>query len=635
MKHFLIRKAVGYSATALAFALLVACGDDDSFSPVAKDRGYDYAYTSAKDLSKTPCNEMREGREAIIGRDKDRYECKYDYRDSVYIWVSYDDTLTAEGREYHRAESSSSSDEEGDSSSSSSSVTPQSSSSAASVSSSYSSSSSSSSNYSSSSSYSYIARTYDGYAKGPYSLELNSKEELFNPDVDYGTLTDTRDGQVYRTVVIGNRVWMAENLNFAGNDDYPNVKRASVCYNYNAANCSLLGRLYSRDAAFNDGSCRYDSYCDLGDTLIRGVCPEGWHIPSIDDVENFRDAFDGDAAAPRSVKGWNDTVKTATDVLGFSMPGSGNLNLYDRSFGHAGETGYLWLYTPSRDFIYMIFVPALVDTTARVHSGYMYEVLIPVRCVSDDTLKVSRTHSSSSVSSSSSSIQRYSSSLQFDLDTSYYSVETKEVFFNPDIDYGEMTDPRDGKKYKTVEVDGKIWMAENLNYADSSEYPLLKGEILCYNNDNDNCELFGRLYSRLAAMNDERCEYLESCLLGNGFLQGICPDGWHIPGVVESRNLMAFVNQESDKLRSIRGWRDRKDEYGEDPGEDTYGLSFAPGGSYTSAGYFGSMGLTSFTWAYYESKEQYYILINGEQIKSQVTNFNAYKLFMSVRCIKD
>ena len=205
MKHFLIRKAVGYSATALAFALLVACGDDDSFSPVAKDRGYDYAYTSAKDLSKTPCNEMREGREAIIGRDKDRYECKYDYRDSVYIWVSYDDTLTAEGREYHRAESSSSSDEEGDSSSSSSSVTPQSSSSAASVSSSYSSSSSSSSNYSSSSSYSYIARTYDGYAKGPYSLELNSKEELFNPDVDYGTLTDTRDGQVYRTVVIGNR----------------------------------------------------------------------------------------------------------------------------------------------------------------------------------------------------------------------------------------------------------------------------------------------------------------------------------------------------------------------------------------------------------------------------------------------
>ena len=33
----------------LGASLFTACGDDDSFSPIARDRGYDYAYTSAKD----------------------------------------------------------------------------------------------------------------------------------------------------------------------------------------------------------------------------------------------------------------------------------------------------------------------------------------------------------------------------------------------------------------------------------------------------------------------------------------------------------------------------------------------------------------------------------------------------------
>ena len=76
---------------------IAACGDDDSFSPISRNRGYDYAYTSAKDLSKTPCDSMRNGRTAVIGRDKDFYECVFDKQDSVYLWVSDYDTLTAEG----------------------------------------------------------------------------------------------------------------------------------------------------------------------------------------------------------------------------------------------------------------------------------------------------------------------------------------------------------------------------------------------------------------------------------------------------------------------------------------------------------------------------------------------------------
>ena len=102
----------------LGSLLFTACGDDDSFSPIAKDRGYDYAYTSAKDLSKTPCDSMRKGREAVIGRDKDLYECIFDEQDSVYLWASEDDTLTATGKEFVREDGPSSSEDEDESSSS-------------------------------------------------------------------------------------------------------------------------------------------------------------------------------------------------------------------------------------------------------------------------------------------------------------------------------------------------------------------------------------------------------------------------------------------------------------------------------------------------------------------------------------
>ena len=91
-------------ASLASTALIAGCGDDDSFSPVAKNRGYDYAFVKTNEFADYPCNEMREGREAVVGREKDRYECIFDERDSVYLWAGESDTLTAKGREFVRAE---------------------------------------------------------------------------------------------------------------------------------------------------------------------------------------------------------------------------------------------------------------------------------------------------------------------------------------------------------------------------------------------------------------------------------------------------------------------------------------------------------------------------------------------------
>ena len=108
---------------------------------------------------------------------------------------------------------------------------------------------------------------------------------------------------------------------------------------------------------------------------------------------------------------------------------------------------------------------------------------------------------SSSSSSSSSSYRVSTSSSWYDHNLSSsatrkktyeycddYSVNwpnTKDDIFNPNIEYGTMTDPRDGKTYRTVEVLGQIWMAENLNFADSANFPLLKGNTFCYEDDEE------------------------------------------------------------------------------------------------------------------------------------------------------
>jgi uncharacterized protein (TIGR02145 family) len=90
-----------------------------------------------------------------------------------------------------------------------------------------------------------------------------------------GTLTDKRDGRRYRTVIIGNQRWMAENLNYgkriegnAGQTNNGTVEK--YCYNNLETNCDTHGALYQWDEMmqYSTGS------------MHQGICPDGWHIPS-------------------------------------------------------------------------------------------------------------------------------------------------------------------------------------------------------------------------------------------------------------------------------------------------------------------------------------------------------------------
>lgn len=138
---------------------------------------------------------------------------------------------------------------------------------------------------------------------------------------------------------------------------------------------------------------------------------------------------------------------------------------------------------------------------------------------------------------------------------------------NPDIEYGEMTDERDGKVYKTVKIGEKTWMAQNLNFQnyttdvekDDSLVANMKGKYRCYNDSSDYCKVCGTLYRWQAAMNikvTRDSAAMEAQIKEKH--QGVCPAGWHISTLDEWRALDPGYtwdsNTISDRVRSSTGW---------------------------------------------------------------------------------
>lgn len=156
----------------------------------------------------------------------------------------------------------------------------------------------------------------------------------------------------------------------------------------------------------------------------------------------------------------------------------------------------------------------------------------------------------------------------------------KEDVFNKNLEYGILTDDRDGKKYKTVVIDGKKWMAENLNYDDGSQSMYIQSR--CYVKDGDECGIGGRFYSWTALM-DIDTVYADTTApdsLINLPHRGICPSGWHVPDTSEWKSLLNGNSAAS--LASDVGWGLNWESVAESP-LNTTGFSAIPLGSESSS----------------------------------------------------
>ena len=157
-------------------------------------------------------------------------------------------------------------------------------------------------------------------SKSSSSEEAESSSSKVTEPVK-GTLTDSRDGQTYKTVTVGKQTWMAENLNYAYTGVPYNYYSGSTsdstswCYSNAAANCTKYGRLYTWAAAMdsvgtwstNSKGCGYGTACSPT-YPVRGICPEGWHLPTNAEFETLFTAVGGQSTAGKMLKstsGWN------------------------------------------------------------------------------------------------------------------------------------------------------------------------------------------------------------------------------------------------------------------------------------------------------------------------------------------
>lgn len=179
----------------------------------------------------------------------------------------------------------------------------------------------------------------------------------------YGTLQDARDGKSYKTIEIGGKTWMAENLNFSKSTDGTIVLDSTFCYDDIPANCEKYGRLYQEDDAIK-------------------ACPEGWRVPTDEEWSAMRNAVKADygvsdANAPlRAVGVWEDRV-TATNASGFSALPSG-YRAKTGQYDGEGTKAYFWGESNMLYYGWILSKQYELDKESLIRGYFAYSL----RCIS-------------------------------------------------------------------------------------------------------------------------------------------------------------------------------------------------------------------------------------------------------------
>src|SRR5690554_6654129 len=202
-----------------------------------------------------------------------------------------------------------------------------------------------------------------GAIVGQYNVNTEVDSVIFykptNEETTSGTFIDSRDGNEYNWVQIGDQVWMAENLAYLpsvnmvadGSEDAAgsyyyvygydgtNVADAKATDNY-----ATYGVLYNWTAAM-DG----EASSTTNPSGIQGVCPAGWHLPSDAEWTELTDYLGGTVAGGKlketGTTHWNSPNTGATNETGFTaLPGSYR-DPDGPSFYYIGYFGYWWSAT--------------------------------------------------------------------------------------------------------------------------------------------------------------------------------------------------------------------------------------------------------------------------------------------------
>ena len=202
------------------------------------------------------------------------------------------------------------------------------------------------------------AKVKIGNAKDSIPVKLKYHETVeFVYKGSSGDVIKDKDGRVYKTVKIGEQIWMAENLK---------VKyRHGVCYEFNFEKCAKDGEHYDWDNAMK-------------------VCPSGWHLPSKKEFEKLITTVGGSSVAAKFLKskqGWKNGGN-GIDSHGFSAIPAGFRNAATwMEKDNLGVGAHFWSSSKSDGGVYSLYLSAYGDKASfNVNAKWTG---FSVRCVKD------------------------------------------------------------------------------------------------------------------------------------------------------------------------------------------------------------------------------------------------------------
>ena len=528
-----------------------------------------------------------------------------------------------------------------------------------------------------------------------YLVKMSLEDILIYPStfICGNPFTDLRDGHIYNTVQIGDttfmgmQCWMVENLDIGeiiigDTNQTDNGVIEKFCYNDNYENCITYGGMYQWDEMMQ--------YTTLGPK--QGICPTGWHLPTITEWENLIDYYNSNAGGIMKEAGtthWNSPNTGATNSSGITALPGGKRDI-NGIFSDMGYRLFFWATTEwshgaAGKMLYYNSgnVGFFLGNTASAYS---------VRCLKNSINQPPEPPSSPipADGSENQSIEYNVSwtctdpegdTLTYDIyfgiavspplvatgriETTYnpgileinteyfWKIVVHDNFYNTTegtvwsfITQTEIPQPcpgipmvaYEGQVYNTVLIGEQCWLKENLNVGimiNSPEDMTDNGVIerYCYDNNPTNCDEYGGLYQW-----DEMMQYVNDTAA-----QGICPERWHIPTDDDWKLLEGTVDSQypvGDTIWNNAGVRGfdaglKLKSTSSWSGNDIFGFSIIPGGFSDYTGSFYALANCASFW----SSNEYYNSAWFRIFRATYNGVNRnrfYKAYsVSVRCVMD
>jgi len=191
-------------------------------------------------------------------------------------------------------------------------------------------------------------------------------ELYFNPNIEYGSFSDPRDGRTYRTISYRGTTWMAENLKYQGTPETFEVDK-KYC---KSDNCKNSGYYYTINAA-------------------EQACPEGWRFPTNNEVALLSTPDDSEEVSVSSTRKLFNALFSQMNSLGLGYDG---LDKYGLSFTKTGlfnrevyvnsDYQYFWIQDTGWKDITVAEITTY-EIKSRKFSSDINNIKAPVRCVKE------------------------------------------------------------------------------------------------------------------------------------------------------------------------------------------------------------------------------------------------------------